>query len=95
MNYTTKTFGELQVGEHFWSFGSDCGDPELEKVKTAPGIAKWADGEIKNTSFYPTDREVWVPVYDGWPRYLITICVTILILLAFAFGWWIVDYFGR
>ena len=87
MRHESKTFGELQVGEHFWSFEGDVGDKEIEKIKTYFGQAKWADGEPDNTYFYPTDYEVWVAVYDGWPKYLIWICIAISNLLAFAFGW--------
>jgi hypothetical protein len=93
MRYEEKKFGQLEIGEHFWSWELDCGDKELERVKSAPGRAKWADGEIENIYFYPTKKEVWVPIYDGWPKYLIVVCITIITILTIAFGWWIINHF--
>jgi hypothetical protein len=86
MRYEEKKFGDLQVGECFWTFEPDCGDKELEKIKVGPGIAQWADLEIENVYFYPTKKEVYVPVYDGWYKYLVVACVTIMMILAFAAG---------
>jgi hypothetical protein len=93
MKYTTLKFCEINTGQVFWSTGDDVGDPELAKVKIGPGRAEWKDTGRPLKAFYPSDFEVYIQAQSGWPCYLMWICVTILFLLAAAFGLWIVDLF--
>jgi hypothetical protein len=60
MQYTNKNFGDLKVGDLFWSFGEDCGEMEIAKVKTGPDKARYADGDPCEFMAFPADRGVWV-----------------------------------
>jgi hypothetical protein len=83
---TQKTFGELDVGEHFWRFSDDVGSPVLERTKTGPDSSAWSDGTPFPELINPNPKsEVWTVEYCGWWDYLWRICTVILVLLTIAF----------
>jgi hypothetical protein len=82
---TQKTFGELDVGEHFWRAYNDIGDSEIERVKVGKTKSVWADGQASESMLWPSDYEVWTVEYCGWWDYLWRICTVILVLLTIAF----------
>ena len=86
--YVETNFGNLEIGDNFWSFESDRGDLSLQKTKIAADKSEWADGEGIIEVLYPEWFTVWTERETcGWWDYLWRILLVILALLIVAFYW--------
>jgi hypothetical protein len=76
--YEEKTFGELKIGERFWTWELDCGDMCLQKEKTDTYHASYSERcPMFADTVYLLDLRVWVevPSFFNYPIAIILLAL--------------------
>ena len=93
--YVETNFGNLEIGDNFWSFESDRGDLNLQKTKIDADKSEWADGEGIIEVLYPEWFTVWTERETcGWYEYLVWIWITIIAIGVLALTFLTVRHFS-